>query len=86
MADTKTKEVEVKAVEPVIVKPVSQPDVSLVEEDDQFEEFEEHAIEGPAATEADSAAPMWEVDWDDEDVKDDLHAKIRAELANSMKS
>lgn len=46
MADTKTKEVEVKAVEPVIVKPVSQPDVSLVEEDDQFEEFEEHATEG----------------------------------------
>lgn len=41
---------------------------------------------GPAATEADEAAPMWEVDWDDEDVKDDLHAKIKAELSNSMKS
>lgn len=39
MADTKTKEVEVKAAEPVAVKAVSQPDVSLVEEDDLFEEF-----------------------------------------------
>lgn len=47
MADTKTKEVEVKA-EPVVIKAVSQPDVSLVEEDDLFEEFANDGEERPA--------------------------------------
>lgn len=29
----------------------------------------------------DDTAPMWEVDWDDEDTKDDFQARLREELA-----
>ena len=49
-----------------------------LDEEDEFEEFDEPDWEVPAAGTAD--AKQWEEDWDDADVRDDFSKQLRAEL------
>ena len=51
--------------------------VSL-EEDDEFEEFEND--EWDAAEEEKADIEQWENDWDDDDLTDDFSKQLRAEL------
>ena len=62
----------------------------FLEEDDDFEEFEMANIDEDAAAkniDVDMAAggeadkPLWQQDWDDEEVDEDFGAKLRAQLA-----
>ena len=58
----------------------------FLEEDDDFEEFEED-FAGEEVQQIDMAAggeiekTLWQQDWDDEEVDEDFGAKLRAQLA-----
>ena len=56
--------------------------VSL-EEDDEFEEFEND--EWDAAEEETADIEQWENDWDDDDLTDDFSKQLRAELEKFAK-
>eukprot|EP00657_Telonema_sp_P-1_P007840 TRINITY_DN28115_c0_g1_i2.p1 TRINITY_DN28115_c0_g1~~TRINITY_DN28115_c0_g1_i2.p1 ORF type:complete len:102 (+),score=52.29 TRINITY_DN28115_c0_g1_i2:100-405(+) len=61
------------------------PELSVLEEDDEFEEFDEpelHADSGLVRTES-SIAPKWQDSWDDEDVEDNFIDQLRSELKAS---
>ncbi len=62
----------------------------FLEEDDDFEEFdminidEDQAaknIDVDMAAGGDADKPLWQQDWDDEEVDEDFGAKLRAQLA-----
>eukprot|EP00656_Telonema_subtile_P019352 TRINITY_DN2061_c0_g1_i1.p2 TRINITY_DN2061_c0_g1~~TRINITY_DN2061_c0_g1_i1.p2 ORF type:complete len:116 (-),score=33.40 TRINITY_DN2061_c0_g1_i1:223-570(-) len=59
------------------------PEISTIEEDDEFEEFEEEGLvmqtTGLVRTES-SIAPKWQDSWDDEDLGDDFIHHLRSEL------
>lgn len=50
-----------------------------LEEDDEFEEFEDDWI--PEQEDKEDHT-LWEDDWDDEDVEEDFSVQLRKELAN----
>ncbi|EFJ42138.1 hypothetical protein VOLCADRAFT_121565 [Volvox carteri f. nagariensis] len=49
----------------------------LLEADDLFEEFGNGEWHG---AKDDEGAPLWEADWEDENVADDFTARLKAEL------
>lgn len=54
--------------------------LELLEEDDEFEEFEGTNWEDfPAPTEENQ---LWQDDWDDDDVNDDFTAQLRAQIGS----
>eukprot|EP00095_Tigriopus_kingsejongensis_P001681 maker-scaffold1518_size37722-snap-gene-0.18 protein:Tk01681 transcript:maker-scaffold1518_size37722-snap-gene-0.18-mRNA-1 annotation:"26s proteasome complex subunit dss1-like" len=56
------------------------PDLGLLEEDDDFEEFPAEDWEAPDEDKAD--VNVWEDNWDDDTVEDDFSIQLRAELVN----
>ncbi|KXZ41796.1 hypothetical protein GPECTOR_280g738 [Gonium pectorale] len=73
MTNAKKPEVEDAKAEQ---KPKEQA-ADLLEADDLFEEF---TNEEWHAAKDDEAVPLWEADWEDENVADDFPARLRAEL------
>ena len=63
----------------------------FLEEDDDFEEFEqdygdimaECGIDKEMATGADADRNLWKQDWDDEDVDTDFASQLRAQLSKA---
>ncbi|KAG0223688.1 hypothetical protein BGW42_000090 [Actinomortierella wolfii] len=53
------------------------PQLSGLEEDDEFEEF---AAQDWNEAEEDKDAHQWDDNWDDDDVEDDFSKQLRAEL------
>ena len=62
----------------------------FLEEDDDFEEFDMANIDEDAAQKnidtdmlagGEADKPLWQQDWDDEEVDEDFGAKLRAQLA-----
>merc|ERR1711963_650579 len=62
-------------------KQQKKPDLGLLEEDDEFEEFP--AEEEDAEGEADE---VWEDNWDDDNVGEDFSKQLRAELEKQGKN
>eukprot|EP00775_Hariotina_reticulata_P008159 gene8161-8350_t len=61
-----------------------QPDVTTLEGDDMFEEFETGAADTSSLKEEDKK-DLWQSDWDDENTTEDFQAKLRQELDRHMK-
>ncbi|XP_062209431.1 protein DELETION OF SUV3 SUPPRESSOR 1(I)-like [Phragmites australis] len=60
--------------------------MDLLEDDDEFEEFEIDQ-EWDDKEEGNEAVQQWEDDWDDDDVNDDFSLQLRKELeGNSSKN
>ncbi|KAF9379955.1 hypothetical protein CPB97_008654 [Podila verticillata] len=60
------------------ITPASQaPQLSGLEEDDEFEEF---ATEDWQEADDSQDAQQWDDNWDDDDVEDDFSAQLRNEL------
>lgn len=55
-----------------------KPDLGLLEEDDEFEEFP--AEDWTGADEDQGDVNVWEDNWDDDNVEDDFSQQLRAEL------
>ncbi|PVD35724.1 hypothetical protein C0Q70_02687 [Pomacea canaliculata] len=61
-----------------------KPDLGLLEEDDEFEEF---PAEDWGEEDEDSAdVNVWEDNWDDDNIEDDFSKQLRAELEKQGKS
>jgi len=56
----------------------SKPDLGLLEEDDEFEEFP--AEDWTGADEDHGDVNVWEDNWDDDNVEDDFSQQLKAEL------
>jgi len=56
----------------------SKPDLGLLEEDDEFEEFP--AEDWTGADEDPADVNVWEDNWDDDNVEDDFSVQLKAEL------
>ncbi|XP_022326036.1 26S proteasome complex subunit SEM1-like [Crassostrea virginica] len=61
-----------------------KPDLGLLEEDDEFEEFP--AEDWTGADEDEEDVNVWEDNWDDDNVEDDFSLQLRAELEKQGKS
>ncbi|XP_033105886.1 26S proteasome complex subunit SEM1-like [Anneissia japonica] len=59
-------------------KPTKKVDLGLLEEDDEFEEFQ--AEEWKEDEEDTEDVNVWEDNWDDDVVEDDFSNQLRAEL------
>ncbi|XP_028404248.1 26S proteasome complex subunit SEM1-like [Dendronephthya gigantea] len=55
-----------------------KPDLGLLEEDDEFEEFPTEAWTGEEEDQDENH--IWQDDWDDDTVEDDFSNQLRAEL------
>jgi 26 proteasome complex subunit DSS1 len=55
-----------------------KPDLGLLEEDDEFEEFP--AEDWTGADEDQGDINVWEDNWDDDNIEDDFSQQLRAEL------
>ena len=55
-----------------------KPDLGLLEEDDEFEEFP--AEDWTAAEEDKTDQNVWEDNWDEDDLEDDFSQQLRLEL------
>eukprot|EP00658_Telonema_sp_P-2_P013900 TRINITY_DN1526_c0_g1_i2.p1 TRINITY_DN1526_c0_g1~~TRINITY_DN1526_c0_g1_i2.p1 ORF type:complete len:107 (+),score=53.37 TRINITY_DN1526_c0_g1_i2:157-477(+) len=68
-------------------KDTKTPELSVLEEDDEFEEFEEDGLgpqgTGLARTESSMMVPKWQDNWDDEDMDDNFIDQLRTELKNT---
>ncbi|XP_074652855.1 26S proteasome complex subunit SEM1-like [Tubulanus polymorphus] len=58
--------------------PNKKPDLGLLEEDDEFEEFP--AEDWTGAEEESGDINAWEDNWDDDNVEDDFSNQLRTEL------
>jgi len=56
----------------------TKPDLGLLEEDDEFEEFP--AEDWTGADEDPGDVNVWEDNWDDDNVEDDFSLQLKAEL------
>ena len=56
----------------------AKPDLGLLEEDDEFEEFP--AEDWTGADEDQGDVNVWEDNWDDDNVEDDFSSQLKAEL------
>ena len=80
-----------KMTQNIIEEKQQEEDVyQFLEEDDDFEEFEQtnvdeeeakRNIDVDMAAGGDADKPLWQQDWDDEEVDEDFGAKLRAQLA-----
>ncbi|KAK7495652.1 hypothetical protein BaRGS_00013099 [Batillaria attramentaria] len=61
-----------------------KPDLGLLEEDDEFEEFPADDWEEQDEDAAD--VNVWEDNWDDDNVEDDFSKQLRAELEKQGKN
>lgn len=61
-----------------------KPDLGLLEEDDEFEEFP--AEDWTGADEDEEDVNVWEDNWDDDNVEDDFSLQLRAELEKQGKT
>ncbi|XP_069121460.1 26S proteasome complex subunit SEM1-like [Argopecten irradians] len=61
-----------------------KPDLGLLEEDDEFEEFP--AEDWNSADEDEKDINVWEDNWDDDNVEDDLSVQLRNELEKFSKN
>ncbi|XP_033732054.1 26S proteasome complex subunit SEM1-like [Pecten maximus] len=61
-----------------------KPDLGLLEEDDEFEEFP--AEDWNSADEDEKDINVWEDNWDDDNVDDDLSVQLRNELEKFCKN
>ncbi|XP_055995774.1 26S proteasome complex subunit SEM1-like [Ostrea edulis] len=61
-----------------------KPDLGLLEEDDEFEEFP--AEDWTGADEEEEDVNVWEDNWDDDNVEDDFSSQLRAELEKQGKT
>jgi len=64
--------------QPIPPTPAPGTEVSVLEEDDEFEEFEDEVW--GTSQEEDEHEEQWADDWDDEQVDDDFSNQLRAEL------
>jgi len=65
-------------------QPSTEP-LGLLEEDDEFEEFESDNW-GKDEEETAAVAQQWADDWDDEQIDDDFSKQLRAELEKGEKA
>ncbi|KAL3836936.1 hypothetical protein ACJMK2_022342 [Sinanodonta woodiana] len=65
-------------------KQEKKPDLGLLEEDDEFEEFPADDWEGEDEDKEDTN--VWEDNWDDDNIEDDFSVQLRSELENQGKS
>ncbi|XP_075231638.1 suppressor of exocyst mutations 1 [Lycorma delicatula] len=56
----------------------AKPDLGLLEEDDEFEEFA--AVGWTSIEEDENDVNVWEDNWDDDNVEDDFNLQLRQEL------
>jgi len=56
----------------------AKPDLGLLEEDDEFEEFP--AEEWTGADEDQGDVNVWEDNWDDDNIEDDFSQQLKSEL------
>ncbi|XP_055860845.1 26S proteasome complex subunit SEM1-like [Biomphalaria glabrata] len=61
-----------------------KPDLGLLEEDDEFEEFP--AEDWTGEDEEPDDINVWEDNWDDDNIDDDFSKQLRAELEKQGKS
>ncbi|CAL1534800.1 unnamed protein product [Lymnaea stagnalis] len=61
-----------------------KPDLGLLEEDDEFEEFP--AEDWTGEDEAPEDINVWEDNWDDDNIDDDFSKQLRAELEKQGKN
>jgi len=59
-------------------KQAAKPDLGLLEEDDEFEEFPAEDWAGADEDQAD--VNVWEDNWDDDNIEDDFSQQLKAEL------
>jgi len=65
----------------------SQPQLGVLEEDDEFEEFtaSDWKDEDTDVSKLIQSGNLWEDNWDDDDVEDDFSKQLREELAKAGK-
>ncbi|WAR05955.1 SEM1-like protein [Mya arenaria] len=61
-----------------------KPELGLLEEDDEFEEFPAEDWEGEEEDSED--VNVWEDNWDDDNIDDDFSVQLRAELEKQGKA
>ncbi|KAG8458221.1 hypothetical protein KFE25_001513 [Diacronema lutheri] len=59
-----------------------EEDLDMLEEDDEFEEFEAESWDLTAEDAEDQQ--LWQDDWDEDDAKNDFTQQLRAELAKPV--
>ncbi|VDI45199.1 26S proteasome complex subunit SEM1-like [Mytilus galloprovincialis] len=65
-------------------KQEKKPDLGLLEEDDEFEEFP--AEDWTEENEDEEDINVWEDNWDDDNLDDDFSVQLRAELEKQGKN
>ncbi|CAL4956838.1 unnamed protein product [Urochloa decumbens] len=68
--------------EPTKPEVTEEAKMDLLEDDDEFEEFEVDQ-EWDDKEEGNEALQQWEDDWDDDDVNDDFSLQLRKELESN---
>ncbi|CAO2184746.1 unnamed protein product [Urochloa humidicola] len=68
--------------EPAKPEVTEEAKMDLLEDDDEFEEFEINQ-EWDDKEEGNEALQQWEDDWDDDDVNDDFSLQLRKELESN---
>ncbi|CAO2162333.1 unnamed protein product [Urochloa humidicola] len=68
--------------EPAEPEVTEEAKMDLLEDDDEFEEFEIDQ-EWDDKEEGNEALQQWEDDWDDDDVNDDFSLQLRKELESN---
>ncbi|KAG2597281.1 protein DELETION OF SUV3 SUPPRESSOR 1(I)-like [Panicum virgatum] len=68
--------------EPAKPEVTEEAKMDLLEDDDEFEEFEIDQ-EWDDKEEGNEALQQWEDDWDDDDVNDDFSLQLRKELESN---
>ncbi|XP_059178101.1 26S proteasome complex subunit SEM1-like [Physella acuta] len=63
---------------------IARPDLGLLEEDDEFEEFP--AEDWTGEEEAPDDINVWEDNWDDDNIDDDFSKQLRSELEKQGKN
>ncbi|CAO2192567.1 unnamed protein product [Urochloa humidicola] len=69
--------------EPAKPEVTEEAKMDLLEDDDEFEEFEIDQ-EWDDKEEGNEALQQWEDDWDDDDVNDDFSLQLRKELESNV--
>jgi len=74
-----------EATEKAAITPAQLPKLGIIEEDDEFEEFEVQDWDAPSkggnqGVAAGLHANQWEADWDDDDLDDEFSVQLRTEL------
>jgi hypothetical protein len=69
-----------------MAEPAKTPNPEVaIEDEDTFEEFNNDEWTAVDPAEAENA-PLWEPDWDDEEVTDDFQSRLREEINRKMQT